>query len=163
MPKFLLALAFLFTAACSTDTVTVKKNSAWARATPPGVTTTAIYLTLINHKHGDINLVSAASDLTDRFELHTHLSQDGMMKMQQVEAISVAAHSTTELKPHGNHIMVFNLTEKLIEGDVVEVKLGFDDDTELSISVPVLKVAPPSDTQHTNHDKQKKHDKHKNH
>lgn len=155
MKNLLLSLALLGNIAFASDSVMVVEDSAWARATPPGATTTAIYLTVMNHSSDDINLTAANSDISDRLELHTHKSENGMMKMLQVESISVAAGEQTALKPHAEHIMVFNLAKPLKEGEQVNVELTFDDGNTLTLTVPVNKNSPESHAGHMKHDMQK--------
>ena len=157
--KFLLvSLALLGNVALAADGIMIPENSAWARATPPGVTTTAIYLTLMNHSSDELSLLSATSDISPRIELHTHKHEDGVMKMQQVESIAIAAGEQTDLKPHAEHIMVFSLSDSLKAGDQIKVELTFDNGKTRTIEVPVLKEAPDADAKHTSH---KEHNKHK--
>jgi len=157
--KYLLAsLVLLGNAALAADGIMIPENSAWVRATPPGVTTTAIYLTVMNHGSSDISLLSAASEISPKIELHTHKHEDGVMKMQQVESIAIAAGEQTSLKPHAEHIMVFNLNKSLEAGDQITVELAFDNGKTHTIEVPVLKESPNADAKHVNH---KEHNNHK--
>lgn len=120
----------------------ITATDAWTRETPPGVSTTAIYLTLKNKTAKAVRLIAVASDSSDRLELHTHKMQDGMMKMQQIEAITIPAGAEIALMPHGDHIMVFNLDVALKEGEVVSVELSFDNGQILSVDAPVHKQPP---------------------
>lgn len=156
MKYLLTALALLSNVALADKGIMIPEDSAWARATPPGVTTTAIYLTVMNHGSSDISLLSAESDISSRLELHTHKHQDGVMKMLQVESIPVAAGEQTNLEPHAEHIMVFDLKKPLEAGDMVEVELAFDDGKKQTIEVPVLKDAPDASTEHDEHKAHKK-------
>ncbi len=155
--KYLLAsLALLTNAAFASDGIMIPEHSAWTRATPPGVTTTAIYLTVMNHSSSEISLLSAKSEISPRLELHTHKHEDGVMKMLQVKSITIAAGEQTDLKPHAEHIMVFNLSKPLADGDQIKVELTFDNGKTHSIEVPVLKHAPNADAEHTSHTAHKK-------
>jgi len=150
MKKLLITLAYLCATAHAADNIIVAEDSAWVRATPPGVSTTAIYLTLNNAGATDIKLTAATSDISERVELHTHKHVDGVMKMQQVEFIAVPEKDKAALAPHGDHIMVFNLDQTLKPGDMVSLTLTFDDGSERVIEVPVRKEAPSGDhMQHT--------------
>lgn len=132
--------------------VMVTKNSAWARATPPGVTTAAIYLTLMNHSGSDLQLTAATSGISDRIELHTHKTEHGMMNMEQVQFINLPDDSMTALKPHAEHLMVFNLKKPLKVGEQVSVELIFDNGETLAVEVPVYKEAPKTDGMDKKHD-----------
>ena len=126
------------------DQLMVPEKSAWIRATPPGSTTSAMYLTLMNHGDKDIKLVAASSKISDRLELHTHRSEDGVMKMRQVNSITVPAEGIAELIPHGNHVMIFDIAQPLKAGETISVELTFDNDSTLQMDVPVHKQQPDS-------------------
>ena len=126
------------------DQIMVPEKSVWVRATPPGSTTSAMYLTLMNHGDKDINLVAASSEISDRLELHTHSAENGVMKMKQVESVTVPAHGSTELIPHGNHVMIFDITQPLTAGETITVELTFDNQSTLKVKVPVHKQQPAS-------------------
>jgi len=81
-------------------------------------------------------IVRAESDVAGRVELHTHLMEDGVMKMREVENYTVGANGEFEMGPHGEHIMLFDLKAPLKQGDVFSVRLIGEDGA--SIEVPVL-------------------------
>lgn len=146
------SLLLLSTVSTATDGIMAVQDSAWARATPPGSNTTAIYLTLMNHSDTDIDLTSVSADISDRVELHTHMNHDGMMKMQEVSSITVPADGQASLKPHGDHIMVFNLLEQLKAGKEVSLELTFNDGNTMTLAIPVHKESPMSGDEPMNHD-----------
>lgn len=115
----------------------VTVGDAWARATPPGARTGAVYLSLENSGADRVHLVSAETDVADRAELHTHVHEDGMMRMEQVEAIGVPAGGTASLKPHGDHLMLIGLQRALAPGDSIAITLAFDDGSRIELDVPV--------------------------
>ncbi len=126
----------------ATDGIMIAEKNAWARATPPGSKTTAIYLTLMNHSNSNISLTAVTANISERVELHTHAEKDGLMKMQQVSSITVPAGGQVQLKPHSDHIMVFDLQEQLEVGKDVNLELTFDDGSTRTLSVPVFKQPP---------------------
>jgi copper(I)-binding protein len=111
-------------------------EDAWARATPPGARTGAIYLTLVNDGAAD-SLVGATTGAADRAELHTHVHEDGMMAMRQVAAIEVPAGGEARLRPHGDHVMLFELRGPLVTGEWINLTLEFEAGDSLTIDVPV--------------------------
>lgn len=141
----------------ATDGIMVAETNAWARATPPGSKTTAIYLTLMNHSDSNISLTAVTANISDRVELHTHANEDGLMKMQQVNSITIPAGGQTHLKPHGDHIMVFDLQKPLETGKAVSLELTFDNGSTQTLSVPVFKTAP-TPSQNSEEHKHMKHD-----
>jgi len=59
------------------------------------------------------------------------------MRMRQVDAIDVAGHGTTELKPGGLHVMLLGLRESLREGMHIKVDLRFSNGDTQFLSIPV--------------------------
>ena len=135
-----LTLAALFASSFAFANNDINIVEPYARATPPSVPNSAIFLTLENHKMEERTLVSASSDAADKVELHNHTMVDGMMKMRQVENIKIAAHKSAVLQPGGLHIMLFGLKNQLVEGEEISLTLTFANGATQSLSVPVKKV-----------------------
>ena len=135
MKKSLLtaALCFLSNIALA-DHITV--SDAWARATPPGAQTGAIYLTLTNQGAAD-RLVALGTDAAREAQLHTHLHADGMMRMEQIAALELPANGTAVMAPGGDHVMLIGLKQPLVPGATVTLTLEFAQHEALSVSIPV--------------------------
>jgi len=112
---------------------------AYVRMVPPGTPNTAAFMTIANSSSSDRKLLQVESPVARRSELHTHLNDQGMMRMRQVEAIEIKAAAHTELKPGGYHIMLLDLQQLLNEGDSVPLTLRFDDGSTKEIHAPVKK------------------------
>ena len=98
----LLAVAVVTTAAAQAPTV--KVEHAWARATPGGAKTAALYMTLVNKGGADDRLVSVATPVAGKAEVHSTTTENGIMRMRPVEALDVKAGTSTVLKPGGYHV-----------------------------------------------------------
>ncbi|WP_261818027.1 copper chaperone PCu(A)C [Vibrio gallicus] len=118
----------------------VEVSHAWAKETPPTATTSAIFLTLSNPTKTDRNLISASTEAAGITELHTHLKENGIMKMRQVKSIAIPAGKSTQLKPHGLHVMLFDLKQPLTEGMIIPLSLTLDSGRVINLSVPVKKM-----------------------
>ena len=112
-------------------------SGGFARATAPLAKVGATFLTIRSLGAAD-RLVGFASPLCNRPELHTHINDDGIMRMRQVEAIEVPAGGVAELKPGGFHLMMIDLNEQLVEGGTVALTLVFEKAGEVALEVPVL-------------------------
>lgn len=115
-------------------------SDAYVRATPPHTKNSAAFLTLTNQQDKSIKLVAASSDIAERVELHNHIHEDGVMKMRQVEAITIPAKASTRLQPGGYHVMFLGLKEQLNLEQEVKFNLYFDNGDELTITAPVKKI-----------------------
>jgi len=59
------------THAQASDQTTIVVERPWARATPAGARTGAVYVTLINNGSSSDSLVSAATPVADQVEFHS--------------------------------------------------------------------------------------------
>lgn len=110
----------------------------WARATPAAVRTSAAYLTIVNKGAAD-RLLSASAAVARETQLHSMITEAGVMKMREVKAVDIAANGKTELKPGGYHIMLMGLPEGLKEGFKFPVKLKFEKAGEVTVEVTAEK------------------------
>ncbi len=125
-----LALALAGTAAKAADIVI---SDPWSRATAGAGRVGAVYLTLANHGSETDRLVAATTPVADRVELHTHLHENGVMRMRQVQAVEIAPGEPTLLQPGGLHIMLFDLKDRLQEGDSHPITLIFEQAGSLTV------------------------------
>ena len=114
----------------------------WARATPPNARTGAAYLTLTNHGSAPDRLVSASSAAAERLELHAHVNDGGVMRMKQIDAITLSPGERVSLRPGGLHVMLIDLKGPLRENTRVPVVLRFATAGEVTVEVPVLRNPP---------------------
>ncbi|SEG38595.1 copper chaperone PCu(A)C [Vibrio hangzhouensis] len=131
----ILALAPLSFAQAAIDVL-----DAYARATPPNATTSAVFATIENSSDQDRILVQAASQAASVVELHDVIMDGDMMQMRQVENIVIPANGQTILKPGSLHIMLLDVQKPLAEGQNINVELTFANGEVQSLSVPVKKV-----------------------
>lgn len=112
-------------------------DGAFARATIGAGKTGAAYLTVHNSsKHAD-RLIGAVTKISKRASLHTHLHENGVMKMRPIDGIVIPAHGMAELKPGGDHVMLMGLKAPLKMGDHFPLALVFEKAGEIPIMVTV--------------------------
>ena len=92
----------------------IKVNDPWSRASVSknGV----VYLTIYNHGNYSENLLGASASVAKKVQLHTHKSENGILRMRQLKSISIPPKSFLHLKPGGHHIMLIGLIKKLKNG-----------------------------------------------
>ena len=118
----------------------VSVEGAYVRHMPPTQSVTGAFMTFKNTTDADRAVVSAESAVAERVELHTHLHENGVMKMRQVEKIEVPAGGETVLAPGGFHVMLIGLKQSLDLGQMVDIKFNFDDGTSEQIQAEVKSV-----------------------
>lgn len=106
------------------------------RASPMASGTGAGFLTI--HSTGPADrLIAFASPACTTPELHTHINDNGIMRMRQVPAIDIPAGGDAVLQPGGLHLMCIDLTAKLEPGQMVPVTLVFEKAGEVAVTLPV--------------------------
>lgn len=123
----------------------------WARASIGASKTGAAYLTIVNHGEAVALLVGAATPVAEHAGLHTHLMEQGIMKMRPLEAVEVAPGEPTVFKPGGLHIMLMGLRRPLKEGETFPLTLTFRNAGPLEVEVPVLGATSMGHGDHMEH------------
>lgn len=142
--KFLFLAAALSLAAIlpakaeATGTPSIHIESAWARATPGGARTAAIYLTLTAEGTGD-RLVGCSTPVAEKAQLHSETMANGIMEMRPVASLSIKPGTPAVLKPGGYHIMLTGLKHPLKAGDSFPLTLDFASAGAQQVSVRVEK------------------------
>ena len=134
-------LAFAGTAWASDAPVV---TDAWARATPPGTTVGAAYMTIQGGKQAD-RLVEARSDRAAMVHLHSVEEKDGVSKMRAIEAVEVPAGKRVTLAPKSTHVMLMGLDGPLVAGQTFVVTLRFDKAGEQAVTVTVKPATATDD------------------
>ncbi len=115
-------------------------EQAWARATPGKAPNGAAYFTLRAEGETADRLVAVASPVAQRTELHTHLMEDGVMKMRAIKAVEVTPGSPTVFQPGGHHVMLMGLKAPLVEGERFPLTLTFERAGSIEIQVEIEKI-----------------------
>lgn len=151
---FLVALAAsLFSlAAWAEQNTAIEFENAWVRAMPPFQPNSAAYLTLINRGDVAVAIVGASSNVADSVELHTTREVDGMMRMEKLDGLAVAAAERVELKPGGKHLMLLGLAFRLVPGDDVQICLQLVTEEEVCTDAEVrMSDVTPDSQDHQHH------------
>ncbi|MFQ6403332.1 copper chaperone PCu(A)C [Methylophilus sp. 'Pure River'] len=121
----------------------VKLSDAWVRASNPGQSVGAAYVTLSSAQ--DVTLVYAETERAGTVEMHSMTMQNGVMKMRSMEELPVPAGKPVKLAPGGLHLMLFELPTPFKVGEQVKFRLCFKDKqgkiTDQFVTMPV-KAAP---------------------
>src|SRR5437868_14397107 len=93
----IMAIALLSTGEAVSGTVSVEH--VWSRATPKGAVTGVVYLTIVNRGDREDRMVGVSSAVAAGVQLHSASSENGIMKMNQLQALDVPAEASVVLKP----------------------------------------------------------------
>lgn len=112
----------------------------WARATPGRAKNGAAFMKLENHGGTDDRLMAVSGDVANRVELHTHLHENGVMKMRPSGPIPIPAHGHAMLQPGSFHVMMIGLKAPLVEGEMFPLTLTFEKSGSVTVNVMVKSV-----------------------
>lgn len=111
-------------------------EDAWCRPTPNGAKAGGCYVILTSTAADTLKGVSYAG--ADMAQVHEMKHEDGMMKMAHLEdGLALPAGQRTELKPHGNHIMLMGLKAPLVAGETAKITLDFDKAEDITVDFAV--------------------------
>jgi copper(I)-binding protein len=114
----------------------------YVRLAPPNAPATGAFMVIKNGGDKDVKVVKADNPASKTTELHTHINDNGVMKMRPVPSIDIQAGGQAELKPGGLHVMMIGLKNALNEGDVVPITLTFDDGSTKQVDAKVVRSMP---------------------
>ena len=131
-------------------------EQAWSRASAGLVGNGAAFMIVSNEGLAADRLLKAASPVAEKVELHTHVMEDGVMKMRPVDGIDLNPGAMVELKPGGFHVMLLGLKAPLVEGNTFPLTLTFAKAGTLTTDVVIKGVSsmgdmPAHDHQHMHH------------
>jgi len=108
-----------------------------AAPTPPVAGVAAVYLSITNHGAKADSLMSLASPIAEKVEIHSSTTTQGVMQMRRVEALECPPGVTVKVQPGGMHIMLINLKHPLVAGSTFPLSLKFRDAGMLVVQVSV--------------------------
>lgn len=139
IPQTLVALLWLTGVSVAQADDVIQVKDPWARETPPGVSHGAAYMTLVNEGGVKDRLIGARSGVANVAELHTHLMEDGVVKMRGLEGVNVPPGTPVVFEPGGLHIMLIELKEPLEAGERFPLTLEFERAGDMTVEVEVRK------------------------
>ena len=119
----------------------VSVTNAWVRGTVASQKTTGAFMQLSSPV--DTALIAVTSPVAKIAEVHEMKMEGGVMKMNAVDRVAVPAGKPVELRPGGYHVMLVDLVAPLKDGDMVPLKLTFEEKGGKKQTVEVKAVVRP--------------------
>jgi periplasmic copper chaperone A len=112
----------------------------WARASILASRPGAAYVTAESDE--DDRLIGASTPMADRVMIHAiETDTKGVGRMVHRKTLDLPAGEAVNFAPGGMHLMLMDLSEKLVEGTTFPLTLHFEAAGEVTVDVPVLGVA----------------------
>jgi copper(I)-binding protein len=116
----------------------------WSQELPPNAPTVAAYFVINNKGTTDDRLLSVDTPIAGEAQLHEHVMQGDMMKMQHVPNVEVPAGDEVTFAPMAYHVMLLDLKDRslLTDGKRFPMTLHFEKSGDVTVEVAVQKQAP---------------------
>ena len=116
----------------------IQVENPWARATPSGAKTGAVYMTIDNKSSIADRLTGVSSEVAKKLQIHETKTDKGITKMREISGgLPVPVGGSLVLKPGGYHVMLIDLNRPLKAGETFPLTLVFEKAGKISITVPV--------------------------
>lgn len=136
MSRLFLYLALLLPSSAFAE---LEFSNAWIKNLPPPVPVRAGYLTIHNPLMQSVAIVAIRSEGFASVEIHQTLMQDGMMRMEQVENLTIEAGQTLQLAPGGLHLMLMQPLQPTRPGEIHRITIEFNDGSSQTLELTVKK------------------------
>ncbi|MGB5706814.1 MAG: copper chaperone PCu(A)C [Arenicellales bacterium] len=126
----------------------------WSRPLPEVSVNGAAYLTIHNNGAKSDRLLGATSEVAEEVQIHTHINQNGLMKMVHLEqGAELPPGEVVKFQPGGLHVMLLGLASPLTEETEYGLTLEFETSGKLDVVVRV-EERNQSSMDHSSHMKQ---------
>ncbi|MFW3897004.1 copper chaperone PCu(A)C [Pseudomonas bharatica] len=122
----------------------------WSLALPPNAPNVAAYFVIDNKGAEADRLLSVDTPVSDRSELHEHVMNGDVMRMQQVPNVAVPAHGQVTFSPSAYHVMIMQPKDRslLTDGKRFPLTLHFEKAGDITVEVAVQKQPPEGTSAH---------------
>ena len=139
--------AVLALAACGSDDGgnggAVEVIDAWARTTPIGATTGAVYLTIESSAADSLLGVTVDPSIAAAAEMHMSMENaEGTSMMHPLSEMPLPADEPVSFTPNGDHVMLVHLAAPLAAGAAFDATLQFATAPDQVVKVTVSDDAP---------------------
>ena len=128
----------------------LRVSDPWSQELPPNAPTAAAYFVIHNTGATPDRLLSAQTPLAEKAELHEHVMQGDLMKMQQVPSVAVPAKGELTFAPMAYHVMLLGIKDRslLADGKRFPLTLTFEKAGKVEVEVSVQKMPPMTTHEH---------------
>ena len=117
----------------------LRLESGWVRAAPPSAKNLAGYGVLHNQASQPVSIITLSSPYFEKVEAHKTSFENGMMKMQQLQGLSLKGGEVLKFEPGGMHFMLIKPTTAVVEGLKIPIKLKSESGAEYLFELVVKK------------------------
>ncbi len=135
-----IASAISFARAAEVQAGALTIRDVWARATPPGSTVGAAYLTVENRGAAGDRLLRAESPLAQSVQLHRTVEENGMATMRPLQHAAIPPGGALAMQPGGAHMMLMGLSAALKAGATLPLTLFFEEAGPVTVEATIVPI-----------------------
>ena len=129
---------FVFSLSCFAADKIAFEN-AWVREAPPMARNLAAYAEVKNIANETLKIVSLSSPMFEKVEMHVISLKNGMMRMKQVESMSLVSGESVVFEPGGKHFMLIKPKQRITAGLRVPITLKLQSGDVITVEMEVRK------------------------
>ena len=138
MKSILCILLSFFCQNLSAQQLTI--NDGYLRATPPGQMMSSAFMKLTNNSDQTIIITGGESSKVKAIEIHNNAMRDGMMSMEHIPQLRIAAGKSITMAPGGLNFMFIGLHKALVAGETFSFDLVFENGERQSLTLPIKSI-----------------------
>ncbi len=135
--RFLPLLAVPLLASAAAAQAPALHVSGWARATVPGQTSSAAYLSIHNAERTPARLIAVSTPAAAKAGIHSTNTAGGVVRMRPAGPVAIGAGQMVAMKSGGLHVMLTGLKAPLRVGGQLPLTLRFQGGGVVRTSVPI--------------------------
>lgn len=156
MLKILTLLSVVMSANVYANSIEI--STPWSKEVPPTSNVAAAFMKIVNQSPQPDILLAASSPIAKHVELHSHVDDNGVMKMRQVQQIDIKGDNSQLLAPGGYHVMLFDLQQVPKVESTFPLTLTFQQAGEITVDVAVKSgLYDPKNDHQDHHDTMEHH------
>lgn len=128
----------LMLAACG-EPAPLYVDRAWIRMNPNPQSPSAGYFT-IHGGEAPVQLLGVLADRAMRIEMHESVEQNGVMTMQPVQSVDVAARTDVTFAPGGKHIMLWGINPQAVTDGKMPLTFLFSNGDRIIVDAVIRKA-----------------------
>lgn len=123
-------------------------EDAWIRTAPPAAPMRAGYAVLRNAGDAPLTVSGARSDAFASVSIHATLTEDGVARMRELPAVTLAPGESVTLEPGGKHLMLMQPKAELGPGAKAELHFEMQDGSSTAAEFVVREAGAAGDHAH---------------
>lgn len=122
--------------ASCTDTRPLYVDQAWIQLNPNPSAPAAGYF-VIHGGEQPVQLLRVTSDSAMRIDMHQSVMTSGMMTMEPIESVDVAANETVRFEPGGKHLMIHQINPAVLKTGKLTMTMLFSNNDRLIVDAEI--------------------------